>query len=149
MEYEQWLEDNPKYKIYTDDAARYYFENRYKTKPFVFESTRDWDKIIEEERKHIEEQRNRTNRPDTISNVREQHIRLGLGFVKDPVRLKQNANKTMLNIFLRNSVWKNQHPKDRYNLHYRYFVKQRKLAACWAIETLADLFAVSEKTIRR
>jgi hypothetical protein len=55
----------------------------------------------------------------------------------------------MLNIFLRNSVWKNQHPKDKYNLYYHYFIKQRKLAACWALETLADLFGKSEKTIRR
>jgi hypothetical protein len=55
----------------------------------------------------------------------------------------------MLNIFLRNSVWKNQHPKDKYNLYYHYFIKQRKLAACWALETLADLFGVVEKTIRR
>ncbi len=79
------------------------------------------------------------------SNIKEQHIRLGLGFLKLP----QNQNKTMLNIFLRNSVWKNQHPNDKYKLHDHYFIKQRKLAACWALETLADLFDVSEKTIRR
>ncbi len=79
------------------------------------------------------------------SNIKKQHIRLGLGFLK----LEKNQNKTMLNIFLRNSVWKNQHPKDKYKLHYHYFIKQRKLAACWALETLADLFDVSEKTIRR
>ena len=83
------------------------------------------------------------------SNIKEQHIRLGMGFVKNPIRLKQNANKTMLNIVLRNSVWKNQHPKDKYRIHYHYFIKQRKLAACWAIETLANLFGISEKTIRR
>jgi len=52
------------------------------------------------------------------SNIKEQHIRLGMGFVKNPIRLKQNANKTMLNIVLRNSVWKNQHPKDIYRIHY-------------------------------
>jgi len=79
------------------------------------------------------------------SNIKKQHIRLGLGFLK----LEQNQNKTMLNIFLRNSVWKNHHPKDKYKLHDHYFIKQRKLAACWALETLADLFDVSEKTIRR
>ena len=55
----------------------------------------------------------------------------------------------MLYIVLRNSVWKNKHPKDIYNIYYHYFIKQRKLAACWAIETLAGLFGVSEKTIRR
>ena len=79
------------------------------------------------------------------SNIKKQHIRLGLGFLKLP----QNQNKTMLNIFLRNSTWKSHHPKDKYKLHYHYFIKQRKLAACWALETLADLFGVSEKTIRR
>ena len=145
MEFEQWLEDNPKYKIWMKDAARHVFEHRYETKPHVFESTENWDKILEDGRKHLEEQRKRAKRPDKMSNVREQHIRLGLGFLK----LEQNQNKTMLNIFLRNSVWKNQHPKDIYNLHHQYFIKQHKLAACWALETLAGLFNVSERTIRR
>ena len=53
------------------------------------------------------------------SNIKEQHIRLGLGFIKNTARLKQNANKTMLYIFLRQSVWKNQHSKDVYNIHIR------------------------------
>ena len=57
--------------------------------------------------------------------------------------------KTMLYIFFRNSVWKNEHSKDIYNIYYHYFIKQHKLAACWAVETLADLFGVSERTIRR
>jgi hypothetical protein len=86
---------------------------------------------------------------DNSGRIREQHIRLGMGFIKNPERLKQNANKTMLYIFLRQSVWKSQPPKDVYKIHYHYYLKQKKLAASWAIETLADLFGVSEKTIRR
>jgi hypothetical protein len=149
-EFEEWLDDNPKYKRWRKEAARRIFEKRYEPKKgFVFKSTENWQKIIEDGEKYLEEQSKRANRPVKMSNVREQHIRLGLGFVKNPDRLKQNANKTMLNIVLRNSVWKNQHPKDIYNLYYHYFIKQHKLAACWAIETLAELFGVSEKTIRR
>jgi hypothetical protein len=148
-EFEHWLEENPKYKMWTDDAARYVFNNRYKTRRVAIWGKEDSKKLIEDGRKYLEEQSKRANRPVKMSNVREQHIRLGLGFVKNPDRLKQNANKTMLNIFLRNSVWKNQHPKDIYNVYYHYFIKQRKLAACWPVETLADLFGVVEKTIRR
>lgn len=126
-----------------DDRAFITKSNHEKDRT-VFESNEDWDALIAAGKK-IREQAYSAPK----SNIKEQHIRLGIGFVKNPIRLKQNANKTMLNIFFRNSVWKNHHPKDKYNLHYHYFTKQRKLAACWAIETLADLFDVSEKTIRR
>ena len=147
MEFEQWLEDNPRYKMYNDNAARRAYVRQKRPRspmaPFGEAGQESTDAIIERGRQYITMKERRPEKP--TSNVREQHIRLGLGFLK----LEENQNKTMLNIFLRNSVWKNHHPKDKYKLHYHYFIKQRKLAACWALETLADLFDVSEKTIRR
>lgn len=150
MEFEQWLEDNPKYKIYNDYAAHRAFKRQKRPispiAPFGEPDQDITDALIKEGEQLINSwEEGSPKKPTQMSNVREQHIRLGMGFLKLP----QNQNKTMLNIFLRNSTWKRHHPKDKYKLHYHYFTKQRKLAACWAIKTLADLFGVSEKTIRR
>jgi hypothetical protein len=122
-------------------------ENKQNDRGSIFEPMEDYDALIAAGKEHMANSRENRERTYSApkSNIKEQHIRLGLGFLK----LEQNQNKTMLNIFLRNSVWKNEHPKDIYNLHHQYFIKQRKLAACWALETLADLFGKSEKTIRR
>ena len=104
-EFEQWLEDNPGCKNWRESAARHYFKKRHETKKgMVFKSHRNYDEVLKKEGKHLKKKGKSTNRPSKMSNVREQHIRLGLGFVKNHDRLKQNANKTMLNIFLRNSV---------------------------------------------
>jgi len=150
MEFEQWLEENARYKMYNDNAAHRVFERQKRTissiAPFGEPDKDITDALIKEGEQLINSwEEGSPKKPTQMSNVREQHIRLGMGFLK----LEENQNKTMLNIFLRNSTWKRHHPKDKYKLHYQYFIKQRKLAACWALETLADLFDVSEKTIRR